>query len=156
MNEHLELYHYTSREVLPLILREGIDRGDVPTTPTGGFNAPWLTGDTDWGEQNWTTNSAYNKRAVRLMVLVSSSDPLLCKWSKVAKDHKIDNKFFKALNHGNNSNKWFIYQGIISPKMISKIEYSPFLPNIEDIALELAEQMRQNTLGCSLKNTKKK
>jgi hypothetical protein len=126
-DNRIELYHYTSKERLQLILKEGITKGDVPITPDKGFNAPWLTEDMDWGTQNWTTGAVYNKMAVRLTVNISTADPLLCKWSKVAEEYKMDKKWFRALNKGNNSDKWFIYKGIISPEMISSIEYNPAL-----------------------------
>lgn len=37
------LYHFTCRELLPLILRDGLVRGEVPVTATTVVNAVWLT-----------------------------------------------------------------------------------------------------------------
>jgi hypothetical protein len=41
------LYHFTARELLPGIARDGLSRGQVPLPPRQAINAVWLTTDGD-------------------------------------------------------------------------------------------------------------
>jgi hypothetical protein len=41
------LYHFTARELLPGIARDGLSRGQVPLSPRQAINAVWLTTDGD-------------------------------------------------------------------------------------------------------------
>ena len=109
-------------EYLPKILEEGITRGDVPTSPTGGFNAPWLTRNRNPGVQRWTAGSARDKRAVRLTVEVPASDPNLIHWPRFARLH-LSNKWRKALRRaGGNDVDWYFYRGEIPVGWITHVE----------------------------------
>ena len=43
------LYHFTAVEYLDAIMKEGLSRGDVPTSAAAGRNGVWLTTDPDSG-----------------------------------------------------------------------------------------------------------
>jgi hypothetical protein len=58
----LTLFHFTYREALQNILNEGITKGDVMTGPDTGFNAPSLTGDSDWKRQPWAQGRGRQNR----------------------------------------------------------------------------------------------
>ena len=61
------LYHFTAAEYLESILKDGLNRGDVPLSPTEGVNGVWLTTDpnteghglTDGGPLTAREHSAY-------------------------------------------------------------------------------------------------
>jgi hypothetical protein len=116
----MRLYHFTSTGHLPGILRRGISRGDVPTSPTGGLNAPWLTADSKAGGQGWARGNW--KTGVRLTVNVSGSK--LRKWSEYAEEEGVDPKWYDALDRagGGGSDDWYIYLGTIPVSRIEKIE----------------------------------
>lgn len=110
------LYHFTAREYLPAIRKQGLLYGDVPTSPTGGFNAPWLTSSPEVGQQTvWSLGSAYNKTGVRLTVDVPHGDPKLHSWLAWAAANEVPNWWLKALD---SSPHWYIYTGQIPANWI--------------------------------------
>lgn len=129
------LYHFTSQYHLPHIKREGITRGDVPITPFGGFNAPWLTSDPNHETQSWNQNVLFAKD-IRLTVDISDDDPNLRKWSDVIKEQVKEAEgneeaqnsilaWFDILNDvgGGGQDHWYIYMGKIPPVQIINITY---------------------------------
>ena len=70
------LYHYTCIEHRDAILREGITRGDVPTSETNGINAVWLTQSQIPEAQKWGTGGieVLTDRTARILGSVRSSD----------------------------------------------------------------------------------
>lgn len=118
------LFHFTAHEYLASIKRDGIWRGDVPTSPGGGFNAPWLTVNNTWAEQDWKDGSTLDKAAVRLTVEVPEDDPLLVKWSVLAEQEKVTPAWYAALNDagGGAADSWYVYRGKIPWKWVTKVE----------------------------------
>lgn len=90
------LFHFTCRERLQIILEEGISRGDVATSPTTGFNAPWLTGDSSWERQYWSQGCIVCKTAVRLLVEIPKDDKRLQSWSDICRLYEIDAAWGKS------------------------------------------------------------
>lgn len=120
----MRLYHFTSKHHLPGIVAQGLVRGDVPTSPMGGFNAVWLTSDPDAGEQGWSRGTFFDKTEVRLTVLV----PDLAKlkhWPTLAKEMDVDPAWYHALDEagGGGSDNWYVYRGVIPPENIEAIEH---------------------------------
>lgn len=109
------LYHFTSREAAAIILRDGISKGDVPTSPVGGFNAPWLTTDDRATTQAWTAGSRYDKAAIRLTVHIDDDDSRLVRWTDLAVTLGVEDWWLKALDHagGGGSLNWYVYLGTI-------------------------------------------
>jgi hypothetical protein len=131
MSSTITLFHFTCRERLSKILEEGITKGDVAISPDSGFQAPSLTGDCRWDRQNWAhpRDCIVNKTAVRLLVEIASDDPKLQSWHDVAVQYEMDRKWLKALAGNDDDQKWYIYNGIITPDMIKAVDYNPSLPD---------------------------
>ena len=141
----MTLYHFTSRWVLPRIMREGIVRGDVPIDPgdTGkpegglGFNAPWFTGAPEWDEQKeWTAFSILDKQEVRLTVEVEESDPNLLSWAQIAEKYRIPAYWQEALRTNPRKHvDWFIYLGGVHPSKIKKVDVRDGLKPLSSLDL---------------------
>jgi hypothetical protein len=129
------LYHFTLLENVDSILREGIIRGDVPTSPLEGYQAPWLTDDPNAGNQGWVEGG--NKTQVRLTVLIpewrrdSEGQPYsppdyLWKWRDLADAEGVEDWWFDALDKaaGGGSEHWYVYKGPegIRPEWIPIVE----------------------------------
>jgi len=122
-------YHFTSPDRVELIRQHGILMGDVPLTPTGGFNAPWLTEDPERGHQRWAAGSCEAKGAVRLTVEVPFPHPLLVRWPDLAKREGVEPKWYATLDRvgGGGSENWWVFKGRIPPEWIVKIEDAPLV-----------------------------
>jgi hypothetical protein len=110
----LKLHHFTATELLPAIIADGLRYGDVPTSPSEGFNAVWLTTSHKAHQQKWKEGGSLNKTAIRLTVEIPDGDPLLLKWSTFAAN-VVDKTYLQALHStgGHRSDDWYIYRGII-------------------------------------------
>jgi len=130
----MNLYHYTAPEYLVPILQRGIVRGDVPTSPTHGFNAPWLTASPVWDEQGWTRGSLLDKTKVRLTVQIPNAeeDWNLKRWSTFHKYLKVDSRWYSILDEiaGGGSDNWYIYTGIVDPDWITRVEIKDHIGRI--------------------------
>lgn len=118
----MQLYHFTRPSNVEDIQRLGIIRGDVPTTPGGGFNAPWLTDDPEPASQSWIVMTDKNK--VRITVNIKN-DNKLRKWSSFAKSAGVDGTWYAMLDRagGGKSESWYIHMGRIPPTWITNIEF---------------------------------
>ena len=121
------LYHFTSDSFLPSIKRDGIWRGDVPTSSEGGFNAPWLTSDGSWPDQGWAADSPIDKSQVRLTLQVPDEDPKLVLWSTLAREEGVDPVWYNALDQagGGGSAAWSVYRGRIPWSWVTQTELRP-------------------------------
>lgn len=120
----ITLYHFTSKYHLPGIEKEGLTRGDVPITPTGGYNAVWFTTNKIIAKNAWAGGSVVNKLEVRITVELDTTDPKLHKWTNIVKSEKVEPWWADALNisGGGSADNWYIYKGVIPPSMFKKIE----------------------------------
>lgn len=120
----MKLYHFTSEFHLPGITQNGLIRGDVPTSPTGGFNAVWLTRNHKAANQGWDKGSGINKTGVLLQVDIDESDKNLIKWTDALKIYNVEPWWAEALNKtgGNGQDDWYIYTGLIPPDKIKKVK----------------------------------
>lgn len=117
----MKFYHYTSAFHWQIIKNsEGLSRGDVPTSPTGGYQAVWLT-SRESDSNNWSKGSAVNKTEVLLEVSIDADDPMLHSWQKVITDNKIADWWVKALNKDQDSDNWFVYHDTIPLSSIKVI-----------------------------------
>jgi hypothetical protein len=130
----MKLYHFTARAYLSSIQESGIVRGDVPTSPNTGINAPWFTTDPSWKDQGWKAGSAHDKGEVRLTVEVPDHDPSLHHWPQYAKELGVEQWWYDALNKaaGNNAEHWYIYKGEVPVEWITDIEFSFDNDEVED------------------------
>lgn len=138
------LHHYTCHEHLPKILAEGLSKGDVPTSATDGKNGVWFTtwnkpeghGVGRGGVLTPVEISYYrtqgriisdgarfpNKEAIRITVMIPSSDRKLVTWTKWGRKH-CEPRFFNALNRkGHNWRTWYIYFGVIPSARFKSID----------------------------------
>ena len=124
MKKPKTLYHFTSRYHLSHILEDGLVRGDVPTSPTGGFNAVWLTRDPKAGVQKWARGSFLDKTEVRLKVTVPDLAKLKY-WPSLAAELGVQPWWYAALDKagGGGSENWYVYTDVIPPENI-KVERS--------------------------------
>lgn len=129
------LYHFTRQGYVDPILREGITRGDVPTSPVGGYQAPWLTDDPNAGKQGWVQGG--DKTQMRLTVDIPDTwedsegqtySPLdyLWRWRDLAEVEEVEDWWLTALDEaaGGGSEHWYVYKGPegIRPEWISIVE----------------------------------
>lgn len=116
------LYHFTRPANVESIKEYGIVRGDVPTSYTGGFNAPWLTEDPTPTIQNWVKGT--DKDKVRITVNVKR-DKWLRKWSTFAVTFGVTPEWLEILDRtgGGGSDNWYIHLGPIPASWITNIEY---------------------------------
>jgi hypothetical protein len=124
----MKLYHYTRRITLPNILREGLNRGDVPLDTTTGINAPCLTCRTTPppGRVLYTRGAGvFDKTGVRIAVEIDPADPALLRWKDFPVRFKVDRRFFRVLNsactEGNPVYDWYIYLGTICPSSFVEV-----------------------------------
>jgi len=119
----MKLYHFTAEAYLERIKREGITRGDVATSPTGGFNAPWLTNDPSWESQRWQRGSILDKSEVRITVNIPDDDSKCVYWSTLAGALKVSSQWYLALDDagGGKSENWWVYRGTVPPEWFEAI-----------------------------------
>ncbi len=140
------LYHFTAPEYIEQIKAEGLTRGDVPTSPTEGINAVWLTRDrspdghglsdghvlTDQERdimetikgQRLSENVRFpNKRAYRIAIKIPRGDRALVFWPKWARK-KLDADWYAALSRagGRKDRTWYLYFGTIPPDWFTSID----------------------------------
>jgi hypothetical protein len=127
----MKLYHFTCEDLLPSILIEGLNKGDVPFSPTMGANAVWFTTDpnaeghgvfsgggllvTPAMIESLGTAGAelavgetihfLDKQKIRIRVeFQTSKTPGLFRWLDVAKKEKIDRNWLKRLHDAAGAN----------------------------------------------------
>ena len=144
------LYHFTCHEYMERISREGLNRGDVPLrriAPLYETNAVWLTdisqpegcGLSDAREfteedrlqyfkvfgELLPPNSVYpDKKAVRITVVIPSSDRRLKRWLNYGRKH-CEPGFYDELVRadGRTHKHWWLYFGIIPPDQFRAVDY---------------------------------
>jgi len=125
----VRLFHFTHEDRLPIIEAKGIAKGDVPTSPDGGFNAPWFTSEDSFFKQAWTATAdpriALDKSEVRLTVEIPDDDPNLQYWPDVAKAEGVEDWWFQALDRTGDgkSDCWYIYRGVVPWEWVMAIDY---------------------------------
>jgi len=133
----LTLYHFTSRWVLPRLLREGITRGDVPVSPTEGYMAPWLTDDPSFTKQGWKSGSFLDKTEVRLTVKVEADK--LQTWAQIVVKHNVNPVWAAAMVHSGgkpDGTTWYAHRGAIKAKQIVEWELrSDDLPPLDPMGI---------------------
>lgn len=139
------LYHYTAREYLDAILREGLTKGDVPLSNTAtyqaeGVNAVWFTTSDNaaghgLGEARFATEEECrllgvpigarfpDKRAVRITVKIPKDK--LKHWPSYARK-RIEPRLYKTLADIGGGERvaktWYISTQPIPPEMFAAIE----------------------------------
>lgn len=130
------LYHFAGQEYLDAIMEDGLSIGDVPTSATEGKTGVWFTTDQDPAGHGLDVEMdlpnggrVANKRAVRITVLIPSSDRKLVRWMKWGRKHCNPN-MFDGLNRsgGGKCKSWYIYFGAIMPDQFSNIEFLTLTP----------------------------
>ena len=120
----MAFYHFTRPGYVESILAEGINRGEVPLSPTNIYNAAWLTDDPNPRRQQWIYGT--DKGAVRLTVELpdGEADPLLETWMGLAERMGVEDWWMEALNSagGHSQERWYVYDGVIDPEWITKVE----------------------------------
>ena len=124
------LYHFTSQYHLPLIEKEGfIARGDVPITPKGGYNAPWLTADGSWGHQGWIGGSGVLKNGVRFTVEVPEGHSSLHHWPGLARAEGMNTEWYRVLTTPKNPGEhldpdaWYVFKGRIPLSWVTATDF---------------------------------
>lgn len=142
-------YHYTTKDALASIQREGLTRGEAPYNDTQVANAINLTTDKDPGghgldaggqmvteEQSslWRTKGIYvpagtvfaNKREARITLKLPSSDPKLKRWRSWSRkncDPGYPERLEKAGGASAKKAKtWWLYFGVIPPESFLEID----------------------------------
>lgn len=144
------LYHFTSRERLPIILESGLSKGEVPLNDRETLNAVNLTTDPSphghgldhAGHVVTDDESAriflrtdslippgtvyINKKAVRITVKIPSSDRALKDYLPWARKHIEPNYLRRliAVSGGGNAKAktWKLYFGVIEPRAFVAVD----------------------------------
>ena len=112
-NETIRLYHFTCLLYLPMILRQGIRRGEVPVCPFGVMpNAANLTSVGSRAAQEWYNELNFlDKTKVRLEVDVHTSE--LTTFNEVAKTYRMPQNWIDTLDPHDQRDQWyFAFDGI--------------------------------------------
>jgi hypothetical protein len=140
------LYHFTALEYLDAIKAEGLIKGEVPVSPTELLNAVWLTTDPSpkghglidgrllTAQERFAEYQRCgfmppagarfpNKRAVRIAILIPSSDRNLYHWPKWGRKRMTPDCYERMDRVGGGKSKtWWIYFGVILPRSFRTIE----------------------------------
>lgn len=121
----MKLYHFTSEMHFEHIKKTGLSRGDVPLSPMGGINYPWLTRDPERKKQSWSFGSVVDKQEVRITVEIPMPDENLITWSTLAEKEGVDRGWYAALNEagGGGAEDWYVYRGVIPPEWFVEIDH---------------------------------
>ena len=143
------LYHFTSRDNLPSILAEGLNRGEAPLSDHRVVNAVNLTTDPDprghgldgggkvvseeesaraalmgWDIPAGTIYA--NKLEVRITVKLPSSDRNLKRWQSWARKHcepgYAERLAAAAGSGGKKAKTWWLYFGTVPPTSFAAVE----------------------------------
>lgn len=158
------LYHFTAREYLPAIMREGLRLGDVPTRSitNAGENAVWLTVDphpnehglgsprelTDDDRQfvhQWSgvlppKGARWaDKSAVRITIGEVPEPSDLVRWCHWGRQHVASDIYDRLTRAGGAKHRsWFLYWGIIPPDCFAAVEFRDaegrYAPNAPSLA----------------------
>ena len=117
-------YHFTRPGYVESILAEGINRGEVPLSPTNIYNAAWLTADPNPRRQQWIYGTAQGAVRMTIELPDGEADPLLDTWMGLAERMGVEDWWMEALNSagGHSQERWYVYDGVIDPEWITKVE----------------------------------
>jgi hypothetical protein len=145
------LYHFTCYEHMESILRDGLNRGDVPTRllgPLSETNAVWLTTQQDPQGCGLSVSSHVlteaerqehfeavgvmppegaryaDKTAVRIKVMIPSTDRCLKRWLTFGRKHCEPGLYDILVRADGHSHKsWWLYFGTIAPSQFQAVDY---------------------------------
>ena len=129
----IQLFHYTSVFHAPLILEQGISRGEVPVSHTESTTGVSLTRDGIARRQAWCRTTRMicggdvlpvDKTAVRLTVQIPDDDPRLLPWKEAACRLGVTTSYYRELDAsgGGGDRDWYVYFGVIPPEWITRVE----------------------------------
>ena len=147
----MQLYHFTTRHYLDLILQEGITKGEVQITWRRTITAPWLTQNPNPADQVWAHDRERlitdqerqrmydidrvmpppgsiwpNKREVRLTVEIPDGDDNLFRWPDFARLHGVKRSVARKIQKtGGDWKDWYLYDGKIPPEWIVEVIDAP-------------------------------
>lgn len=158
------LYHFTARERLALIMREGLQLGDVPihSFTSVGENAVWLTSDPSpsghgLGSPRVLTDedrefhrhltgvlpprgARYpDKRAVRIAIGELPDPSRLLRWSWWGRQRVASHVYGSLVRaDGAGHRTWYLYPGVIPPACFSADEFrgpdQEYAPDVDALA----------------------
>ena len=136
----MDYYHYTCREYLPNIAREGRRRGEVPLTKCKVIQAVWLTTDPNpeghglsdgdeviapklFGLPPGAKLRFPNKRAIRFKVIIPETGGELVRWSEWGR-RRLTPQWYRKLNliGGGKAGTWYVYFGVIAPSYLDPFD----------------------------------
>jgi hypothetical protein len=160
------LYHFTGHHHIDAIRREGLSKGDVPTSLNEGVNGVWFTSSPEPGghgipekthdftpaesaeyfqKTGLRLKGTIGKCDVRITVVIPSTDRALVPWSKWGRKH-CDPHAFQTLNRlGAAWRTWFIYWRAIEPARFRAVDVlRPFEGGSREI-IETVQRLREKT-----------
>ena len=120
----MNLRHYTSPWHIAGIAAHGLTRGDVPTSPTGGFNAVWFTDDASDPEGDAHGLNDF-KTAYRLTVTIPDGAlDRLCRWTDLCDALDVAPAWAAILNDlgGGKADTWYVFRGVVPVDWITRVE----------------------------------
>jgi hypothetical protein len=117
------IFHFTNQINLPEILRDGIDRGEVPISPTDIRQAPNLTSSPNARAQAWAVDSNItDKTKMRLTVRIPGKDERLETWLSISRRLRSPTWWQRRLDPTGQAKFWFVFWGTIPPEWITVVE----------------------------------
>ena len=122
----MQLFHFTNLMRLPSILRDGINKGEIPISPTLAYNqlpnAANLTTNGNPADQIvWAnSNNPTNKLAIRLTVEVPDAD--LTSFRAVKEKYQIRSSWLKIIAPYEHRRHWYFAMNGVKPHQIEKVE----------------------------------
>lgn len=122
---NITLYHFTCLAYLPEVLRDGINRGEIPVSRYVPYeqrpNAPNLTRNPSPNAQLcWTEIGATDKTRVRLKIVLPKTQVRTFK--RVQKQYGIARDWVKTLAPRKEHLDWFFAKGDVSPEYIAEVD----------------------------------
>jgi hypothetical protein len=120
------LFHFTPMLYLPQIMREGINKGEIPVDVTTAYkdvpHAANLTsnGDRDGNRKIWAKGVAVDKSRVRLTVEVPKE--ALTSFRQIKEKYTIPRRVLDRLCPYEERSKWFYVFGGVKPEQSVKVE----------------------------------
>ena len=125
----MRLYHFTAKEYLSSIMREGLWKGEIPYSLTDyGDNGVWLTTSGNLTAQGWADEMP-PKLELRLEFRLNRDGPKLHRWRDLANDHRVDVNWYASLDDvgGGHSDEWYVYLGKLAVRVDGKRVIAPLV-----------------------------
>lgn len=110
----MRLYHFTSDFHWPQIVQARHIRtthNSLEPFAERGPQVVWLSGNPDYGDQDWATGAFFDKAELRITVEIPEAEAHL--WSVWSREHSIKEVWYAALGQYGNPDEWVVVERAI-------------------------------------------